>query len=72
MTLLGSDRALASPTYGVIREDRTASLPGVVPELYRILGIVKLTGFRRNKPPYRVFRRWFTTDILWLFQLVMR
>ena len=35
-------------------------------------GIVKLTGFRGNKPPYRVFRRGFTTDILGLFQLVMR
>ena len=36
------------------------------------VGIVKLTGFRGNKPPYRVFRRGFTTDILGLFQLVMR
>ena len=35
-------------------------------------GIVKLTGFRGNKPPYRVFRRGFITDILGLFQLVMR
>ena len=32
-------------------------------------GIVKLTGFRGNKPPYRVFRRGFTTDILGCFSL---
>ena len=37
-----------------------------------LVDIVKLTGFRGNKPPYRVFRRGFTTDILGLFQLVMR
>ena len=35
-------------------------------------GIVKLTGFQGNKPPYRVFRRGFIPDILGLFQLVMR
>ena len=31
-----------------------------------LMGIVKLTGFRGTKPPYRVFRRGFTTDILGL------
>ena len=35
-------------------------------------GIVTLTGCRGTKPPYRVLRRGFTTDILGLFQLVMR
>ena len=35
-------------------------------------GIVKLTGFRGTKPPYRVFRSGFTTHILGLSQLVMR
>ena len=35
-------------------------------------GMFKLTGCRGNKPPYRVFRRGFITDILGLFQLVMR
>ena len=35
-------------------------------------GTVKLTGFRGTKPPYRVFRRGFTTHLLVLSQLVMR
>ena len=35
-------------------------------------GIIKLTGCRETKPPYRVFRRGFTTDILELFQFVIR
>ena len=38
----------------------------------REAGIVKLTGCRGTKPPYRVFRCGLTTDILWLSQLVMR
>ena len=36
------------------------------------VGIVTLTGCRGTKPPYRVLRRSFTTDILGLSQLVMR
>ena len=35
-------------------------------------GIVKLTGCREAKPPHRVFRNGFTTDIFGLYQLVMR
>ena len=35
-------------------------------------GMFKLTGCREAKPPHRVFRNGFTTDIFGLYQLVMR
>ena len=62
-----------TPPQGDVVQTIYVDLAGQLPPeaLSLAKGTVKLTDYRGTKPPHRVFRRGFTTDILGLSQLVM-